>query len=340
MVNEVGSAPLDAKELLLVLPGLAAALRCAGAQAPRLGALELLYARARRIGDANHTTTEALALALPALAAAAQAPIAPLSRVDDTGEIDGGWWARADPVHLAAVRDHLRLVPDPRPTHDEALALVATCNELLAAHGCVLEAPHARRWYLRAPRALEFTAPDPSVAAGLDVFPHLPSGRDAAFARRLLTELQMVLHEHPVNRARESQGLFAINSLWLWGGGVLPRVPPGAGLPPLWSDEPAARGLWRVADGAVRELPERFAAVEPGVVVTGGLEAVALRGDALECAAALERVDAGWLDPIVRALRGRTLSRARLVLGGAGMYLAEPRGLARWWKRTRRIEPG
>jgi hypothetical protein len=340
MVNEVGSAPLDRKELLLVLPGVAAALACAGAHAPRLPALELLCARASRSDGANLAMTETFARALPTLSAAAHAPVAPLSRVDDTLRLDGGWCARADPVHLAAMHDHVRLVPDPQPTPEEAAALVASCNELLAPEACALEAPHSRRWYLHAPRALDFTAADPGIVAGLDVFAHLPSGRDAAFARRLLTELQMLLHEHPVNRAREVQGRLTINSVWLWGAGVLPGVVPAAGLPPLWSDEPVARGLWRVAGGAVHPLPERLTAVEPGVLATRALEAAASSGDALECATRLERIDSNWLDPIVRALRNGTLAGARLVLGGMGQYLVDRRCLARWWRRVRRIEPG
>ncbi|MCB1639923.1 MAG: hypothetical protein KDI15_13865, partial [Thiothrix sp.] len=30
-------------------------------------------------------------------------------------------------------------------------------------------------------------------------------------------ELQMLLHQHPVNQARERQGQLPVNSLWLWG---------------------------------------------------------------------------------------------------------------------------
>jgi hypothetical protein len=35
---------------------------------------------------------------------------AAFSRLADTGRRDEAWWARADPVHLAPVRDLLRLL--------------------------------------------------------------------------------------------------------------------------------------------------------------------------------------------------------------------------------------
>ena len=37
--------------------------------------------------------------------------------------------------------------------------------------------------------------------------------------RRLMTELQMLLHEHPVNEARAARGVPTVNAVWLWGGG-------------------------------------------------------------------------------------------------------------------------
>ena len=38
----------------------------------------------------------------------------------------------------------------------------------------------------------------------------------------ILNEIQMVLHEHPVNEAREGRGEPPVNSVWLWGAGPMP----------------------------------------------------------------------------------------------------------------------
>ena len=51
-----------------------------------------------------------------------------------------------------------------------------------------------------------------------------PSPDGAINWMRLQNELQMVLHAHPVNAAREDAGKPTINGVWFWGGGVMPKL--------------------------------------------------------------------------------------------------------------------
>ena len=46
-----------------------------------------------------------------------------------------------------------------------------------------------------------------------------PSGDGATALRALMAEIEMWLHDLPLNHRREAAGLPAIRSLWLWGGG-------------------------------------------------------------------------------------------------------------------------
>src|SRR5690606_8095411 len=59
-------------------------------------------------------------------------------------------------------------------------------------------------------------------ALGGDVFEHLPEGDAGRRWRALLSEAQVILHNHPANAARAAAGKLPVNSLWFWGGGVLP----------------------------------------------------------------------------------------------------------------------
>ncbi len=52
---------------------------------------------------------------------------------------------------------------------------------------------------------------------------HLPRGDDALAWHRVMNEAQMIMHAHPVTAAREARGAPPANSIWLWGGGTLPR---------------------------------------------------------------------------------------------------------------------
>jgi hypothetical protein len=61
--------------------------------------------------------------------------------------------------------------------------------------------------------------------------------------RRLDSEFQMLLHEHPVNERRHAGGLPPINGLWLWQGGTLSHRTAWQ-LPRLFADDPLYRGHW------------------------------------------------------------------------------------------------
>jgi len=332
------------RELLLVLPGLLDAARCAGTGLPRLAALETILARGDRTDGGDGAPIATLAEALPPLAGAEAIAPGPLSRLADTGLQDGDWWARADPVHLAPVRDHLRLFAIDVLTIEESQALAAACNGLLGQHGLALQAPARDRWYVRSPRALDFTAREPATLAGRDLFPLMPDGPDGAFVRRLLTELQMSLHEHPVNRARERAGRLAVNSLWLWGGGALgdavsARVrATGGRLPPLQSDDAVLCGLWQLAGAGVATLPRSLDAIAPAVFATRAFEDAASVGDAARCAELLQRVDAEWFQSVLDGLRSKAIDRVRLACGG-GIWCLDRRGLMRWWRRHAKLLP-
>ena len=77
-------------------------------------------------------------------------------------------------------------------------------------------------------------SPTPDEVLGEDLFAHLPEGDLGRRWRALLTEAQVVLHNHPWNAMRASLGKPAVNSLWFWGAGALPdfvrtRLPAGQG---------------------------------------------------------------------------------------------------------------
>ena len=63
----------------------------------------------------------------------------------------------------------------------------------------------------------------------------------------------MVLHNHPRNAARAAAGRPPINSLWFWGGGVLPDH-VASQCPTVYSDDVLLHGLARVGKLACMPL--------------------------------------------------------------------------------------
>ena len=68
--------------------------------------------------------------------------------------------------------------------------------------------------------------------------------------RSLITEAQVILHQHPRNRERLAQGRAAINALWFWGAGRLPDAVQSRYLH-VRSQEPLLQGLARMAGAAI-----------------------------------------------------------------------------------------
>jgi len=192
-----------------------------------LPALEALLARGRdRPGDFRQSPCQRLArLFAPDNAtdislASARMAYDGLSAGDDR-------WLCADPVHLRLMRDHLLLGDAHTFELDdaEASALVEGLNTHFRGRiEFIVGAPH--RWYARLAGNDQAETGDPLDARLARPVEHgdLRWGRGLP---PLLTEIQMHLHAHPVNAARESRGQDPINSLWLWGHGQekLARAP-------------------------------------------------------------------------------------------------------------------
>lgn len=153
-------------------------------------------------------------------------PVAALTRQLDVGDAHDGVWLRADPANVVPDMHGARMMGHGdtlRLGADDVVALLPALQPLFAGYGFTLDAPTPSRWYLRLPPGTTlptFAAPDDVL--GDDLFDHLPEGDAGRRWRALLTEAQVVLHQHPWNAQRVAAGNRAVNSLWFWGGGELP----------------------------------------------------------------------------------------------------------------------
>ncbi|THF67095.1 hypothetical protein E6C76_01530 [Pseudothauera nasutitermitis] len=306
--------------LHLVLPGLLwpGAQTLAPAAGLALPALERLLglARARRGTPADAQTWLLEAHGLDA----ARTSAAALRRLGETtlpGPAADDTWLCADPVNLRFAREHLILADAATLdiTVEEAAALVGTLNESFADLGR-FEAATAQRWYLRpaTPPAARFVALHDAV--GRPLARSLPQGEDAAHWQRAASEIQIVLHNHPVNRAREEAGQPLINSLWLWGAGRAPEhARPPAGQPrALHADGPFARGLASAA-GYTATTPDLATALaQPTLAVLERLAQPAMHLDLEGWRAALAELERGWFAPLLDALRHGRLRQLTLVV--------------------------
>lgn len=152
-------------------------------------------------------------------------PMAAITRDADAGDAAANAWLRADPVCLRPDMSGARLVAwgNLGLSASEADTFLRALRPVFGDAGFLISATAPERWYVQLPRESKLPSfTDPRDALGENLLAHLPEGPEAKRWRVLLNDAQVTLHNHPRNAERLAAGLMPVNSLWFWGGGVLP----------------------------------------------------------------------------------------------------------------------
>lgn len=277
-------------------------------------------------------------------------PVAPLTLALDGGDPGNAYWLRADPVHLRLRRDQLLLADSSAfgLSQQEAAQFISTLNRHFAQDDLQFLAPHPARWYLRLAHQPEMATRALSEVIGMDVNACLPTGKDAVRWHGISNEIQMLLHQHPLNEAREAKGEMPVNSVWLWGGGTWPAV-PGRQFSAVWSDEALACALAATAGLHATPLPDEaehwlnsIAPSQPvnahSLLVLGQLSGAAQYGDIARWREEISALNRNWFAPLLKALRQRRFSKIALVVPGdrdCQRFELSPVDLFRFWRRAK-----
>ncbi len=246
-------------------------------------------------------------------------PLAALRRLGEAGPqppADDGHWLCADPVNLSFAREHLLLqaFDDDQLPAEESAELVAALNESFTDLGR-FEACTPTRWYLRLPRASRGTLYPLDDVVGRPVKHFLPEGDDARLWQRTMNEAQILLHNHPLSRAREESGQRAVNSVWLWGAGELERMPQApAAL--VQATDPLSIGLARASQCATATPELSSALKQDTLVVIDSLRKPAQRLDLDSWRSGLEALERDWFSPLATALQRGRIDALRLIAPG------------------------
>lgn len=245
-------------------------------------------------------------------------PFAPLLAHSENLASDDGYWLCATPVHLETRRNALVLA-DPAAleiTAEASAAFVATLADHLREESVTLHAPQPDRWFLRCDATPAMTTSSLATVVGRDVRPFLPQGPDSARWHRILTEIQMLLHSHPVNDARETLGRLPVNSVWLWGGGTLPAPAPAV-FDAVWSDDAIVRALAHHCGCRVESMPDRMTPeIRKGTshfFSLESLEGLMRQGDVQAWSSAVTALNRDWFSPLLDALKSRRMNTLTIV---------------------------
>lgn len=250
---------------------------------------------------------------------------APVSAIAGAGRADAAMMWMATPLHLAAGLTTL---------HFDARGILRLSSEELEE----LAADFARTFtdvrlvplesgelLLLQSSPSAATTTEPARIVGGNVADALPQGPGASTLRRLGAEIEMWLHEHPVNAARARRSELPISTLWLWGGGA-PLAPHSTSgpLPRACGSDSYLQGLWRLCGGSSQSLPQQldapYAESVVLVVETGRMS--------------LGEVDRRFIAPALEHLQRRALERVS-VLANDRLLLLSPADRHKFWRRAR-----
>jgi hypothetical protein len=168
------------------------------------------------------------------------------------------------PVHLHLGTEQVTMTDPDALALDEtdARVLFDALLPLFADEGFELHWGAAQRWYLVHDSLAEWPTASLDRVIGRNIDAWLTEAAGRQVWPRLHSEAQMLLHAHPINERRESQGLSSVNSVWLSGCGAprvarveAPRIDDRLRRPALGEDWAAWAEAWHALDaGPVRQL--------------------------------------------------------------------------------------
>lgn len=213
-------------------------------------------------------------------------PWAALAARGDGIEVGSKAWGLVTPVHWHVGREHISLA-DPQELdlpEAESRALFDAVRPLFEedGEGGLLSWGAAARWYLAHERleGLACASIDRVIGRNVDLWLRGDAQDSEAqtqrlrWVRRLQNEVQMLLHSHPVNEAREARGALPVNSFWLSGCGRSQRavaevlVDDRLRAPLLAQDWAAWADAWRALDAEVVSVFADGAAHDGAVSLT------------------------------------------------------------------------
>lgn len=281
---------------------------------------------------------EALADLPPATVASAAA--------SETASESSVWIAQ--PVHLitgmrSVHLDHAGMLRVDPATQSQ---LVDSFTRDFASSSFKLAPLASGSFLLTGPSAPNVKTTDPARYLGLTIEGAAPSGVGAAGLQRLAAEMEMWLHEHPVNGARARLRQRSISTLWLWGGGApltqgATQSTQGEVKQALLGDDPYLDGL--LALGVAKRITVSPVTADLSCVFDVNADRAAVVVEAYRLPEsssistplqAIEEIDRRWVAPAVDALGQGRLERLHIVANDRYVTMRSKDRL-KIWRRPR-----
>lgn len=254
-------------------------------------------------------------------------PIAPLMLHADAPDLiktSKDFWIRADPVHLRIEQNHIMLADSQafQISQEEAEQIAQDLNNNLDNYDFSFLPLQPDRWYIQTPRMPKIHTCTLSQVTCQNINNFLPTGDESITWHKIFNEIQMLLHEHAVNQARESRGELMINSVWFWGGGNMPQSIQSP-YTHIWSDNDFARALSlasntscsKLSTSATEWLSSHISSnhLSNHLVILDALHGKAKYRNAYGWRETLKNMEQNWFSPLYTALKEGKINQINIV---------------------------
>lgn len=223
---------------------------------------------------------------------------------------DTDYWLIADPVTFVAGHNQVHLAGVLDDLHpDDARRFASTLNAHFASDGLLFVVAGAHRFFVRCATPPMLVTRPVACAVGQPLRGLLPSGEDAPRWRRWQDEIQMLLHEHPVNIERDRRGQVPMNGIWFWGGGTRAQV--NATPTRTWASGGTAAALAAYVGSPAKPLPERFDDALSAPIAGTNVVYLDRRLDS-------DAIERDWMAPAWKALRRGSVPVVTVITDGDG----------------------
>ena len=233
-------------------------------------------------------------------------PAAALSLLASDQYTAQGHWFRADPVHLQADMDHaiLRDSHGLDLTFEESETLLEELNTHFREDGIRFLMHDKDSWFLNVSDHEKVSTTAVHDVISRNVYAFMPQGEDALYWKKFMNEVQMLLHQSPVNEKRIERNKLPVNGAWLWGEGALPKKTASQRMT-VHGSHSIVMGL-AILNGidcqpvtSADAFLENFSNESENLLVLDDLFAVTCYGDVMEWQTGFNDLYEHWLEPIL-----------------------------------------
>jgi hypothetical protein len=261
----------------------------------------------------------------------------------EDADVNPASFVRADPIHLKADRDTASLIPpeELQLGRRDAQLFIDSINEFLKDDDVRIHQCNPEAWMMSGMPSQQLAAYPTSFVAHRHASAFLPDSDSDGKWRRLATEIQMLLHAHPLNQERERAGQLSVNALWYWGGATLPGLPESAVNSVLFADDAYAVALaeqWNIERYALQELGmssrplfEAGNTASNVIIVDTSLRKTGVSGDIDQYMDRVRNINQTYLLPLSSLVKKGQLSALKLQTED-GLVIAYTGSPRRWWQ--------